>query len=470
MSRISLLRTTVFRASLLYAVFYSLLAAVLLSFIYWSMTAHVRAETDNGLKTEASDLAYLFRGYSRQRLSDAVRRYSSLERQDGRYYLLMDSHGKPLAGDLEAWPATAGLSPGWYTQQLHYKPFQVRGWDDDDDYRVRSYVVALNGGDLLAVAQGLHAVENLSEYTSRAVLGSIVMTALAALFGGYLLGQAVLRRIDTISHTAGEIMSGDLARRIPYGQRNDEFDELAARLNAMLDRIEQLMTGMRQVTDNVAHDLRGPLTRLRNRLEVTLLEPRGGEEYHRAIEQTIADADTLLKTFNALLSIAQAEAGVRRNDWSDVDLNALAADIAELYEAVAEEKEVEFTWHTTPGAHMYGNRHLLAQALSNLLDNAMKYTPPGGRVSLDVNMVQGAPEVLVTDDGPGIPTADRERVLERFVRLDSARTSPGNGLGLSLVRAVARLHGADLKLEDNQPGLRVRLRFPPPTDTPRRLA
>ncbi|MEJ2382016.1 MAG: HAMP domain-containing sensor histidine kinase [Gammaproteobacteria bacterium] len=463
MSRTSLFRTTVFRVSLLYAVFYSVLATVVISFIYWSMTVHISAQTDSNLRTEANDLAYLFSGYSVPELTDAIQRYSQIGQPGDRYYLLINPHGIPIAGNLQAWPLSFHVSPGWHAHRLQYKEYQIRGWDRDEDYTVLSYVVELPNRYRLVVAQGLQTVEKLRDYTQGAVLSAIVVTALAALLGGYLLGRGVLRRIDAINSTAGEIISGDLGQRIPIRGRNDEFDELAARLNAMLDRIEHLMLGMRQVTDNVAHDLRSPLTRLRNRLEVMLLESRNEEEYRAAIEQSIQDADDLLKTFNALLSITQAEAGVRRNDWSEVDLSELTRDMAELYEAVAEDRNVEFRCSADPDVRIPGNRHLLAQAVSNLLDNAMKYVSSGCRVELQVTQRNGIPELQISDNGPGIPAADRSRVLERFVRLDTARSTPGNGLGLSLVRAVAQLHDAQLLLEDNHPGLRAILRFPEPT-------
>lgn len=229
----------------------------------------------------------------------------------------------------------------------------------------------------------------------------------------------------------------------------------------MLERIEQLLTGLRQVTDNIAHDLRSPLNRLRNRLEVTLLEARSAAEYRSVLYQAIGDANALLNTFNALLSIAQAEAGMHRTPWEELELGVLAGELAELYEAVAEEKGITWTYSAAPDLRIRGDRQLLAQALSNLLDNAVKYTPPGGRIALTVSSGPQGPLLSVADSGPGIPAAERERVLERFVRLDSARSQPGSGLGLSLVKAVTGLHQAELTLADNQPGLRVSIQFLP---------
>jgi signal transduction histidine kinase len=295
------------------------------------------------------------------------------------------------------------------------------------------------------------ASEYLGQVLSVAVLLSLVL--------GIVIGRALLARMDAVGRTASAILRDDLAQRVPLDGRNDEFDALATRLNAMLDRIQQLVRGLRETTDNVAHDLRRPLARLRNRMEITLLEPRSAEEYRAALQEGIQDADGLIRTFNTLLDIAQAEAGQNRSDRGPVNLNDLAHDLAELYGAAAEEHGLDFELEVVPGLTVSGSRELLARALGNLLENAIKYTPAGGRVRLEACVHDGAAELRVSDTGPGIPEVERAHVLERFVRLDAARSAPGNGLGLSLVRAAAAAHGAQLLLEDAAPGLRVRLRF-----------
>jgi signal transduction histidine kinase len=274
-----------------------------------------------------------------------------------------------------------------------------------------------------------------------------------------LMSRSILSRIDLINRTSREIMRGDLTRRMPLNDTSDEFDQLAQNLNDMLDQIEQLMAGIRQVSDNIAHDLRTPLNRLRTRIEVTLIEKPDLSSYRKALEQTIAEADELLKTFNALLTIAQAEAGSSRGDFREVDLHTLARDVADLYEPLAEEKGLGFDIRLHPVPTVLGNRHLLAQALANLLDNAIKYTLPGGRIVLELRTEGGAPMISVSDDGPGIPREERARVLERFYRLEMSRCTPGSGLGLSLAAAVAKLHKAGLVLRDNMPGLSVLLVF-----------
>jgi signal transduction histidine kinase len=242
----------------------------------------------------------------------------------------------------------------------------------------------------------------------------------------------------------------------------DEFDRLAATLNAMLDQIEHLMTGIRTVSNNVAHDLRSPLTRMRAQLETAVDQAQTVESLRETCTSVLAEADGLLATFNALLSIAEAESGVRLKDAAPVNLGALATDAVELYEPLAEDRQLSLTASATEGASVLGNRELVFQALSNLLDNALKYTPPGGRVHVSVlpPTADHGPVLEVRDSGPGIPPEDRNRVTERFVRLDASRSTPGNGLGLALVSAIARSHGAGLELEDAAPGLAARLVFP----------
>ena len=255
-------------------------------------------------------------------------------------------------------------------------------------------------------------------------------------------------------------MTGDLTHRIATSGSNDEFDRLSDALNAMLEEIRRLMSGMRTVTDNIAHDLRSPLTRMKGRLEMLLREPTDAEAQRLAIERTIGDADQLLATFTALLSIADAESGTARASMAQLDLGLLAADIVDLYGPAAEERAITMIYDDGQGV-VIGSRQLLFQALANLVDNAIKNTPTGGTIALSVEAGSAGVRLAVADTGPGIPETERDRVLEPFVRLDGSRSTPGSGLGLALVAAIARLHGARLELADNHPGLSVALIFPP---------
>jgi signal transduction histidine kinase len=273
------------------------------------------------------------------------------------------------------------------------------------------------------------------------------------------MSRRLLRRVELVNRTSERVMAGNLSDRVPVGGSGDEFDQLAANLNRMLDQIERLMTAMREVTDDVAHDLKTPLARLRARLELALIGPADGGEPKEAIRAAIDEADRLLATFNALLGIAEAEAGAGRDRMSVLDLSEIARTAVEFYEPVAEERGFSLTLEAEPGVRIRGDRHLLSQALANLIDNALKYAG-GGEVSVRVLECDGHAALEVADRGPGIPEADRESVFDRFVRLEPSRSTPGNGLGLSLVRAVAHHHDGTAALADNRPGLRAVLEFP----------
>uniref|UniRef100_UPI0037BEE931 sensor histidine kinase n=1 Tax=Devosia sp. TaxID=1871048 RepID=UPI0037BEE931 len=292
-------------------------------------------------------------------------------------------------------------------------------------------------------------------------VGGILLFSVIA---GGMTAVRVLRRIDAIASTSRMIMSGNLSERVPVTKRNDEFDGLAQNLNQMLDRIEQLMLGLKEVTDNVAHDLKTPLTRMRNRAEAALRDGQSEPVQREALETVIAESDQLIKTFNALLMIARAEAGAPSGAFADVDLSAVAADVAELYGPVAEDAGMTLETHVTDGIMARANRELIGQALVNLVENALKYYEPAegkaGKIMVGIRRLNDRVLIEVGDNGPGIAPEDRGRVVERFVRLEKSRTEPGSGLGLSLVAAVARLHKGQFRIEDNQPGVRAVIDLP----------
>lgn len=447
-----LLRTSAVRLVLRYVLVYAVVLGIGLAVLWWFMLQVVDSEAEQELAQEFRDL--LARP---EALVDAIA-LRVADADSRRWYLLVSADDEKLAGNMRVWPPEPEIP---LDGQVH------RLWVDEDAFTPGQYedepylpVVASRLPDRgrLLLARGVPQAGPLRE-TVLYLVEVLSVAAVLSLILGLVMGRAILGRMDAVSRTAGEIMRGDLAQRVPVAGRDDEFDALAGRLNAMLERIQQLVRGMREVTDNVAHDLRRPLARLRNRMEVTLLEPRGEAEYREVLAQAIEDSDSLIKTFNALLDIAQAEAGHQRSDWGPVNLNDLAHDLAELYQPAAEEKELVFELEVRPGVSIHGSRDLLAQAIGNLLENAIKYTAAKGRVRLQVRSVAGAAEVVVADTGPGIPEPERQHVLERFVRLESARNTPGNGLGLSLVKAVATAHRADLMMDDARPGLQVTMRF-----------
>jgi signal transduction histidine kinase len=278
-----------------------------------------------------------------------------------------------------------------------------------------------------------------------------------SLVGGLLMALGAQRRIAQLNRTTRQIIAGDLSQRVPLSGTRDEHEDLARNVNVMLDQIEGLLTGIRHVGDSIAHDLRGPLTRLRTRLEGLAGEAHPSKQQ---IEACLSQADALLDTFNALLRIARVESGAYRSAFERLDLARIVRDVAELYQAAAEDKHIQLRCWSTDHAYVFGDRELLAQALTNLLDNAIKYTPTGGRIELRLAEIGDRVCISVADSGPGVPAEERKRVLARFARLDEARSKPGNGLGLALVRAVAEQHDGTLMLEDNAPGLIVFFELP----------
>jgi signal transduction histidine kinase len=288
------------------------------------------------------------------------------------------------------------------------------------------------------------------------------------LLGGLLISHNFLKRLELINRTSRQIMGGDLSRRVPVTRAGDEFDDLSLNLNRMLDRIERLLHGMREVSDNVAHDLRSPLNRLRNRLELAAMRQPPESETARDFDAAVQETDRLIATFNALLLIAEAEAGSVRETMHDFSLSDVIEGIGELYGPLAEEKQLGFVVKKASETGLIrGNHNLISQALANLVDNAIKYTPAGGTISVSLESQPDGPALVVADNGPGIPPEHRGRVTERFVRLETSRNSPGTGLGLSLVAAVARMHEAELTFDDNHPGLRATLSFRRIAEEPR---
>jgi signal transduction histidine kinase len=336
-----------------------------------------------------------------------------------------------------------------------------RGPDGTEEHRARGRTFVLVGNLRLLVGRDVRDLEATRSLIVGALGWGLAISVGLALAGGLMMTSRMVRRIEAINDTSREIVEGDLTRRIPASGSGDDFDKLVGNLNGMLDRITGLMETVRQVSDNIAHDLRTPLTRLRSRLEIARAQQgRSEAEARAAVEQAIEEADGLLATFNALLRIARIEAEQRREGFAPVDLGSLLTDVAELYEPVAAERDQTIALELGSGASVEGDRDLLLQAVANLVDNAIKYTPVGGHVVLGLQTAGELVDLYVTDTGPSIPADQRERVFDRFHRLEASRSTPGSGLGLSLVRAVARLHGATIRLSDDAPGLRVTLALP----------
>jgi signal transduction histidine kinase len=485
-------KTWAFRVVVLYVALFAVSVLALLGFIYVTTVGYIDRQINATVLADINGLSERYREHGLAGLVEVVTERIAADRTGESVYLLTDSEYQPVAGNLARWPSDLERQSRWYTFAIvHAESGQEQTVNAEpaptgDEARAMTFL--LSEGYHLLVGRNLRERSNFENLIVQSLFWSLMMTAGLGLVGGVVMSRDMRRRLEAINRTTLQIMRGDLTHRMPVSGGDDEFDRLATNLNAMLGQIDRLMRAMREVSDNVAHDLRSPLTRLKTRLEVTLLSSaaaRGADPttdgYRQAIEQTVADTDRILGTFNALLSIAQAESGSSRGEVEAVDLNTLIADVAELYEPVADTRGLALTSALySEGLTVYGNRHLLFQAVSNLVDNAIKYAGAddshaaadgaNGAVRLVLRR-DGADAVLtVADTGPGIPEADRVRVLQRFVRLEHSRSTPGNGLGLSLVAAVVAMHGGAIELDDGdaaigadiapRPGLRVTVRLP----------
>lgn len=444
-----LLRTSVFQLTLIYMVVFGLSVVALFAFIYWSTIGFMERQIDAVIQAEIVGLAEQYERRGLVGLVDVIGDRVRRDPEDRSAYLLVDSNLRPLAGNVSFWPRE-------FNQRGEWVNFVIAA-SDDEQVPVRAQILGVAPGFRLLVGREIRELEQIDQLLRQTAIWGLGLTMGLALAGGLLMGLSAQRRISQLNRTTRRIIAGDLSQRVPVRGSRDEHEELATNVNAMLDQIESLLSGVRHVGDSIAHDLRGPLSRLRTRLEALAAEPEPSRE---SIKQSLAQADGLLETFNALLRIARVESGAYRSAFAELDLSLIVRDTCELYQAAAEERGIALRVNCTPDARVFGDRELLAQALSNLLDNAVKYTPVHGRIDVRLNHVAMRISVSIADTGPGIAESDRERVLARFARLDQARSKPGNGLGLALVRAVAKQHDGRLKLADNTPGLIVTLELP----------
>ena len=452
----TLFRTSTFRLAAIYLLFFALSTAALLGYVYYNTVGLLERQTESTIKAEILTLADQYADRGIAGVAETVARRS----QDGAdsIYLLQGPDGSKIAGDDVNVAIADSPDQSWFDF-----PVMVKVGDANVQHMARAFHVELAGEYELIIGRDVEDLRQFRDIIRTALFWALGFSLAIGLGGGVFMSRNFLKRIEAINTTTHQIVAGNFSGRMPISGSGDELDRLSISLNNMLSQIEKLIQGMKEVSSNVAHDLRSPLTRLRARIE-DALRSNTKASYQEALQQTLTESDSLLATFNALLSIAQAESGHSRSELEILDAYDIIADVADLYEPLLEENGGELKLLAKPNLMVRASRQLLAQVLNNLIDNAVKYGADEGsnavHLTLEGHVVGGQVVVSLADRGPGIPEKDRVRVLQRFVRLDVSRTKPGNGLGLSLVASVVNLLGGELLLADNKPGLKIVLRLP----------
>lgn len=442
-----LLRASSFRLALLYAGLLTASVLVLFGVTYWFATDYAAQDETNEIGVELASIQDEARSQGADRLPAIIDNHLRLRRDVRAVYLLQDPAGHKIIGNIDALTPFVG-------------PTILNSVLDGQMLLVRAYGTRLANGDYLIVGQDTATLRQMKALIVRAFSVGFVVTVLMAILGSVIVSTTVLKRVDAVNRTARAIMGGDFSQRVPVRGTDDEFDELAASMNAMLDRIEDLMRSMRQVSNDIAHDLRTPLTRLRQRLEYAKRRVYSVEELHDVLGHSISQVDSILETFGALLRIAQIEAGGREEKNAAIDISKLLLAIVDDFAPAAEDHGQRLVAEIEPQLRAQGDPELLTQLVVNLVENAIRHSPSGARISVQARASGEGIELAVCDTGPGIPLQERENVLRPFYRLEASRTTEGNGLGLSLVAAIAKRHHAKLSFGDNAPGLRVAVLFP----------
>jgi len=450
------LTSSTFKLALIAIGTFGVIVSGIFAYVYLSTTSYVRSRSDRAILTESLTLHDAYERNGRDGLIDAIRRRMTYRSFADHVYLFVDPSLKQLAGNLTEWPSEPTPASGWT---------EFRGRTAVSTTAspplVRGMVEIFPGGDRLLVGRDISDLDLFTGRIKFAVISSVILIFLLAGMASILVTRRTVGRIEQINATSRAIMQSGLDQRIPLRGSHDEWDRVAENLNLMLDRIETLMGEIKQVSDNVAHDLRTPLTRMRGRLETAYHGKRVGEADQLLIGDTIADLDAVLRIFSSLTRIAQIEAQARKDAFRTVNVVEIAGEVVELYDAAAEQDGTRLTMVGDREVQVTGDRDLIFDAIANLVDNAIKHGRNAGHVMVSIETTGGGPMISVADDGPGIPACECEHVFKRFYRLEQSRYTPGNGLGLSLVAAVARLHGARIEMRDNAPGLKVELWFSP---------
>jgi len=453
-------RSTGWRFALVFAVMLVISTAGSSWFVWWATAGLINRQTEESIQADAEGFSDAWRRGGVLALIGLIDERLAQNVEDGALYLLVDARGGRVYGNLERWPV-----------EIHRLDIFAEVLVNKAGVATlaRAHGYQLQNGFRLLIGREIAVRAQLRTLLTDALIWTLAIVAGVALLGGRIVRNLFQASIANVSVTASAIAMGDLTRRVRRSGRGDELDQLADVINDMLDRISRLMDGVRQVSNAIAHDLRTPIARARSRLEEASLRAKTPDELHAAIDRAIADLDGVANIFQALLRISEIEAGSRRSSFAILDAEPPLRDVAELYEVIAEERGVTLELRLTGPLRLLGDLALIQQAVTNLVDNALKFAPPGSTVSIEGTREGEGVRISVADQGPGIPENERGRAVERFYRGEAARNTPGSGLGLALVSAVAQLHGGLLRLEDAGPGLRATLNFPPDATSPRNV-
>jgi signal transduction histidine kinase len=433
---------------------FGVIVSAIFGYVYLSTSSYVRSRSDRAIMADYLSLQGAYERNGRAGLIVLIQqRMTDKSFADG-VYILVDPSLATLRGNIKVWPATVAAARGW-TEFRAPEPLP----NTTSRPLLRAMLETFPSGDRLLVGRDISDLDSFTDQIKTAVISGIALIFVLAGVASILVTRRTVGRIEAINATSRAIMLSGLDKRIPLRGTNDEWDSVAENLNLMLDRIETLMGEVKQVSDNVAHDLRTPLTRMRGRLEKAYHGQRIGENDQSLLGDTIADLDAVLRIFSSLTRIAQIETQARKGAFRTVNLFEIASEVIELYDAAAEQDGTRLTVIGDREVLVTGDRDLIFDAIANLVDNSIKHGRAGGQVVVANENIDGTPAISITDDGPGIPADEYEHVFKRFYRLEHSRYTPGNGLGLSLVAAVARIHGARIEMYDNAPGLKLTLRF-----------
>jgi signal transduction histidine kinase len=452
------LTSSTFKLALIAIGIFGVIVSAIFSYVYLSTSSYVRSRSDRAIMSEYLSLRGAYERSGRDGLIALIQQRIADKGFADNVYILVDPSLAVLGGNLKAWPSTVAAAQGW-TEFRAPEPLP----NATNRPLLRAMLETFPSGDRVLAGRDISDLDSFTDQIKTAVILGVALIFVIAGVTSILVTRRTVGRIESINATSRAIMLSGLDKRIPLRGSNDEWDRVAENLNLMLDRIETLMGEVKQVSDNVAHDLRTPLTRMRVRLEKAYHGQRSGETDQSLIGDTIADLDAVLRIFSSLTRIAQIETQARKGAFRTVNLAEIASEVVELYDAAAEPDGTRLTVVGDREVLVTGDRDLIFDAIANLVDNAIKHGRAGGQVVVANENMDGRPVISIADDGPGIPADEYEHVFKRFYRLEHGRYTPGNGLGLSLVAAVARLHGARIEMLDNSPGLKFKLWFSVPT-------